>query len=356
MLRTGRTIVTSISLLFAGLLIAALAPPAQGSVCNGFVEFDYISGPSQGAMVGDTFRIRLTLFSDGITDGPNNVFEVNRVRFDLDCNSDSAVALPCVDDGNVMLFEGNITSNQCNDVNGNPVSFSANSSSGNFLPNEVIFTPSAQVVMPHDTVLASGCQVEFDVQVASYSNDSTPDRVEEVAGYLIENNDPDAQCDNGLTVTASQSSAVVLLPPTPTPSPTGTITPTVTTTATPTLTFTLSATTPTPTMTANPTPTSAGPGCATLRKTHSDLNAGDLHPGTLVRFRIVYNNICREPLTELIDALPPGLSFVSATGGGVYINGSVIWSGTAVSRRSGTVYFTALINPDVPRTPSSRMS
>jgi len=84
-----------------------------------------------------------------------------------------------------------------------------------------------------------------------------------------------------------------------------------------------------------------------LRLSNSDLNAGDRHPGTLIRIRIQYT-ACHGALpTLLTDALPPELSFVSAANGGIFADGGVTWSEASMGRRSGTVSFVALINPDV---------
>src|SRR5438132_12087477 len=121
MFRTGRNRLPYIAVLFAGLLNAALAQPARAATCNGFVQIYYVSGPSSAAMVGDTIRVRLTLFSSSITGGISNVLQMDRVRFDLDCSVDAALGLPCTDDGSVLRYQGNITTNQCKDSGGNPV-------------------------------------------------------------------------------------------------------------------------------------------------------------------------------------------------------------------------------------------
>ena len=88
---------------------AALPRAASAAECNGFVQLTYpgFVGP---AHVGDTVRVRLTMFTGSITGGTLNQLTMRRIRFDLDCSEDFAVGLTCTDDGSVIQYEGNITS------------------------------------------------------------------------------------------------------------------------------------------------------------------------------------------------------------------------------------------------------
>jgi len=282
MSRSRRGAIFSVALLLAGSLGAVLSQPAWGTDCNGFVQLGYISGPSSSATLGDTIRVRLTLFTGNITNGANNVFQVDRLRFDLDCSADAALGLPCTNDGNVIKFLGNVTIDHCFDSISNPVTFAANATSGSFTPNEVVFTPSAEVVINANTALADGCKVEFDVQVAAYSGDSTPNQIEQLGGYRTVAGVPDTRCDNGLHPMAAQSGAITLAESTPTPTnspastPTGTQTPTATATTTPTGTATptptdtptaLPTSTPTQTATSTPTPTNTATDTPTTTPT-----------------------------------------------------------------------------------------
>jgi cysteine-rich repeat protein len=244
------------------LTCAAVVPRAvPADECNGFVAIHHISG-NDPAVPGDLIGIKLVLFTGTINDGSNPHLTVSHVRFDLDCDAGFALGLPCTDDGSVMRYEGGISSSNCTDTNGDPVTFSDNSGVGNLDPNEVVFTPSAAVVIPSDTVEALGCVLEFSVRVASYSNDITPYEIEEVCGYRIVDEEADALCSNGLPSTASQTSRVSLAPPTPTPTDTPTNTPTDTPTDTPT-------NTPTDTPTPTVTPTNTPPHTATPTPTNT---------------------------------------------------------------------------------------
>jgi cysteine-rich repeat protein len=221
-------VVASWLLGLALLTSAAVVPrPTSAAVCNGFVQINYVVEP-EPAFPGDLLRVQMVLFSGTIDDGENPVLIIDRVRFSLDCSVDAALGLPCTDDGNVVSYLGNITSSGCLDADSSPGSFTDNSAPGNVTPNELVFTPSAPIVMAQDTPLNGGCFLEFDVRVMSYSNDSSPSEIEEVGGFRLVAGVPDAQCSNELPSIGSQSVAIMLATLTPTPTATSTATPTAT--------------------------------------------------------------------------------------------------------------------------------
>jgi parallel beta-helix repeat protein len=188
------------------LAVAAVAggPPTAraANTCNAFLEIGY--GAMQPfSLPGDTVRVAITLGSGSVQGGSQVV--VNRVRFDLDCDADSPLGLNCVDDGAVVTFAGDTTiTSDCVDDQG-ALAFS---SSQGISPNQILLTPSRPVVIPANTL--GFCSLEFDVVVAARSNDSTDDRIEQVAGFSA--GQRDARCDNNLASAGSQSAAITLCP------------------------------------------------------------------------------------------------------------------------------------------------
>ncbi len=184
------------------LAAMAVAPrDAQAlNTCNAFLTIDYLSGPTF-ALPGDVYRVSLGVGTGSITGGTQMM--INRVRFALDCSTAGSLGIPCTDDGSLIEYEGDGTiTTTCPSVftTGHGVSGS---------PNEVVFTPNAAIMIPAGT--PNFCSIEFDVKVLSITDlDPTPTKIEEVAGY--QSSTFDAQCNNGLQSSGSQSGAIVLCP------------------------------------------------------------------------------------------------------------------------------------------------
>src|SRR5213594_2362286 len=193
-------------LVFGLLAIAAIAAaPAvvrAANTCNGLITIDYVGGP-QFAKPGDVVRVQLTLGTGSIQNGTK--LTVNRLRFDLDCDSNFTLGIPCTDEGAIIEYEGDPTiTSTCG------VTWSSGHAVGSS-PNEVVFTPSTPVMIPAgQSIPPAFCALEFDVKVLSQSVDSTPDQIEEVTGYLASQSD--ASCDNGLTSSGQQSASLPLCP------------------------------------------------------------------------------------------------------------------------------------------------
>src|SRR5881296_2397424 len=194
-------------ILRLGLLaiaVSAAAPRVAHAVntCNGLITIDYVSGPDF-ALPGDVVRVKLTLGTGSIQGGTK--LNVNRLRFDLDCDSNFTLGIPCTDEGSKVEYEGDSTITTTCGVTwttGHAVSDT---------PNEVVFTPSSPVMIAANQTIPPGfCSLEFDVKVLARSTDSTPDEIEETTGYLATQND--ARCDNNLTSTGQQSSSIPLCP------------------------------------------------------------------------------------------------------------------------------------------------
>ncbi len=201
----GTTSKARIVLLAAVAMGAALQPRsahAQAQTCNGLTTIDYVSGPNF-AVPGDVLRVRITLGTGSINGGTQ--LTIQRLKFELDCNSNFALGLPCTDEGAMVEYEGDGTiTDTCGKVwtTGHPVSSA---------PNSVVFTPNTPVVIPANQAVPPGfCNVEFDVKVlAAPSIDVTPAFIEEVGGYT----NLDAACNNGVLASGgSQSSAIPLCP------------------------------------------------------------------------------------------------------------------------------------------------
>ena len=196
-----------VRILLLGLLAIAVSAAAPGvahavNTCNGLITIDYVAGPDF-ALPGDVVRVKLTLGTGSIQGGTK--LNVNRLRFDLDCDSNFTLGIPCTDEGMKVEYEGDSTITTTCGVTwatGHGVSDT---------PNEVVFTPSSPVMIPASQTIPPGfCALEFDVKVLARSTDGTPNEIEETTGYLASQND--ARCDNNLTSTGQQSSSIPLCP------------------------------------------------------------------------------------------------------------------------------------------------
>jgi len=194
-------------ILRLGLLaiaVSAAAPRVAHAVntCNGLITIDYVGGPDF-ALPGDVVRVKLTLGTGSIQGGTK--LNVNRLRFDLDCDSNFTLGIPCTDEGMIAEYEGDGTITTTCGVTW------TTGHAASATPNEVVFTPSSPVMIPANQTIPPGfCSLEFDVKVLARSTDSTPNEIEEVTGYLASQND--ARCDNNLTSTGQQSSSIPLCP------------------------------------------------------------------------------------------------------------------------------------------------
>jgi hypothetical protein len=199
------TITGRVGLLGLALFLATIAlPSAAGAVntCNGLFTIDYVAGPAF-ALPGDTLRVRLTFGTASISGG--TMLNLNRVRFDLDCNDNFALGVPCTDEGLQVEYEGDGTITTTCGVGWN----TGHAVSAN--PNEVVFTPTVPVAIPANIAVPPGfCALEFDVKVLAYSVDNTPSDIQETTGYLASQGD--AMCNNGLASSGTQSTSIPLCP------------------------------------------------------------------------------------------------------------------------------------------------
>ena len=251
----------ALSLAIVGVMVGLPTAAHAQSTCNGAIEIQYANVPAFDTL-GSIDRVRLVLGAGSI--GLGTQITISQIFFDLACKNKACVGgstpgascdrfvgdtcpgggtcfalLPgtCVEDDNVMIYVGNITTT-CTGKTFTP----------NVVGGKVTFDIATPLVVPASN--PSFCAVEFDVQKnALESTDSTPLTIEERAGFAT------AACDNDLT--ASQTATGSLdFDATPTPTFTPTMTPTQTPTGTPTQTPTQTPTrTPTLTPTVSPTAT-----------------------------------------------------------------------------------------------------
>src|SRR5437870_915534 len=192
----------SAAVTMLGVVVGA---PVLGlaNTCNGLLTIDYVGGPNF-ALPGDVMRVRLTLATGSIQGGTQ--LTVNRLRFDLDCDSNFALGVPCTDEGAIIEYEGDATiTTTCEGVtwsSGHAVSSA---------PNEIVFAPSSPVTITANRAIPPGfCVLEFDIKVLSQSVDATPNLIEETTGYRASLSD--ASCDNGLSSSGQQSGSIPLCP------------------------------------------------------------------------------------------------------------------------------------------------
>jgi hypothetical protein len=199
-LRTGLRQVLTVAAMAA--LLPAMAW-AQALTCNGIVTIDYTIG-NNFSVPGDVLRVRLTLGTASITGG--TALGIARLRFNLDCDSNDPLGLPCTDEGLFVEYEGDATiTNTCGKT------FTSNVPAGGSATNGIVFTPDTAIVIPANQAVPPGfCIVEFDVKVlAAPSVDLTPNFIEEVGGYTA----LDAACNNGVLASGGQQSSAIPLCP-----------------------------------------------------------------------------------------------------------------------------------------------
>src|SRR2546422_8866429 len=121
-------------------LTAGLASKAQAIDCNGFVNLTVTQGVTF-EKVGDEATIKINLGSGTIGGGSH--ITLNRVRYELDCNNNFGLGVPCTDQGDIMSYEGDATISsggalpQCSTI-----TWTSNVPAGGSSPNEIVFTPS----------------------------------------------------------------------------------------------------------------------------------------------------------------------------------------------------------------------
>ena len=265
-LRSTPSALLSLAVLAGGV---GLSTRADAASCNAFVALNV--APPGVVAVGGTKTMTITMSTDGIDTGTH--VTINRVKYDLDCDANFALGIPCTDQGDVFSYvgDGTITTTCAG------TTWASNIPGGGSTPNQVVLTPSPALQIPTNS---AGCSVSFDVMLDNPGNDTdgTPLQTEVVAGWQTSTSD--AVCDTTPTLSSggSNSASIDIPAPTATPTNTPTETPTATATATDTATATATETatntatatvTDTATNTRTPTPTTTPPATNTRTATAS---------------------------------------------------------------------------------------
>ncbi len=173
----------SLLILVLALAAAAASPALAVRTCSGRVDLRYVNEQNY-YQVGDTLRQQV-VFSAGSLQGSTQLI-FRRVRVELDCASGD---VPCIDDGPLVSYAGNITTT-C------PTIWTANSPGGVF-PNEVVFSAETPFVVPADT--AQFCDLQFDVQLFAFPAGPS---INQAVGFLAPFNDAVCNTPESLAVGA----------------------------------------------------------------------------------------------------------------------------------------------------------
>src|SRR5579862_2821726 len=202
MISPTRTVPTLLVLQLAVLLsiVATTAPsPARANSCNGFVFMDLITGTPflvPGTAPSNEGTVMLSLGTGSMVGASQ--MTINRVRYELDCNANFPVGIPCTDQGDIFSYEGDSTI-----VAGGTNCSGVTWTGGMNGTNEIVFTPSPAITLPPNTDPASNaCTMSFKVRLDNFepttgpTSDSTPMSIEVAAGWSSATDD--ALCNNGL--------------------------------------------------------------------------------------------------------------------------------------------------------------
>lgn len=189
---------------FLGMIaLSAISTGAIAITCN---PDTLISSTPAGPFEVPSSVITVTVQIGAATSDGATLMTIPDVGFSLDCDVDApgtgAQQFPCaVDDGPVMTYVGDASiSDTCTGAGGAALTFTSNNPAGGFATNDLVFTPSIPVV----TAAPGTCTLSFDVQVLTFSNDSTTNIVEVGAGF-------NGSCNNGLTASARPTAGFQLV-------------------------------------------------------------------------------------------------------------------------------------------------
>jgi hypothetical protein len=227
-------------LLLGTAVFAALLPAAAvAQDCNALLSVAV--NPAAPAAVNDIRTVTLTMGAGGIVGGTQ--LTLSQIRYDLDCDADFPVTIPCVDQGDIFNYEGDVTiTTTCGtcaggDLNAGDscapagpgggcdallggdnlgtcvaVTWTSNVPAGGNATNEIVFTPSTPIVIDANTF--PYCEIAFDVALDNLqptmgaASDPTTSVIEVVAGF----SGGDATCDNALTDDLSEPAFITLAP------------------------------------------------------------------------------------------------------------------------------------------------
>jgi hypothetical protein len=207
MAKTARSfaMMAGILSLTSGAFVAALPTGAHAQFsCNTFI--DIAISPVGSMAIGDTKMVTLSIGTGEIQSGTK--VTISEIRYDLDCNGDQPLTLPCTDQGNIFRYQGDATiTTTCG------VTWTSNVPAGGFATNEIVFTPSSPIDIAQNT--NPFCSITFGIKLDNFEplsgadSDATPAATEVVAGFLGNA----AVCDNTLPSEGSQTASIPLAAP-----------------------------------------------------------------------------------------------------------------------------------------------
>lgn len=156
---------------------AGEVPACGGSLINQFIA----PTPPSPRYIGETLRLKST-----VTNGVADPWRVDKFEYKLDCANAGSFFL-CTDEGAVMNFVGNVTTD-CQDINNANITWAAVPAG-----NLVTFTPSQPVVLDAVGGAQTSCDINFDVQILSLSTDASPGAIsgaDNVDGVCFEAAEP----------------------------------------------------------------------------------------------------------------------------------------------------------------------
>lgn len=181
-------------LVAAAALVAlvgtALPNPSAADECNALLSIATVSGPAFGQPggpgVGTEFRKQVMIGTDTVD--PDGPLTVERFRFALDC-VDVALIDFCTDEGDVVRWMGGEAASNCLDEFASPVGVTCDGADNPGGPNVVTCEFSSPVKIDPLTTPANGCVVGFDLRMQGFGSDSSPNIVQQGAGF---SNTPEA--------------------------------------------------------------------------------------------------------------------------------------------------------------------
>src|SRR6266567_6165915 len=197
--RPTRLVPTFLAVLGLTLLVAlgmtvALPGAAEAVVCNTNMNID-LTTPHNFLLPQDSYIVTANITTGNISGGTANI---NKFRFQLDCDPDNQLFLGCTNTGNSpaeVNYDGDThlaPSTTCVDTNGSQLFVISNVPAGGSATNQIVFTFVNDLVnkVPTPVHLAqnntTGCTVTFQATVLAHDDDIAPgtvNRLEQILGF-----------------------------------------------------------------------------------------------------------------------------------------------------------------------------
>jgi len=175
-------------------MTAALPGAAEAVVC-GIASNSELTTQHNFLLPPESYTVAATIISGNISGG---TVDVNRFRFELDCDPDNQLLIGCSNTGNSpaeVNYDGDThisPSTTCVDSVGNQLFVISNVPAGGSATNQIVFTfvndffnkvPTPLHLVDFDS---TGCSVRFQVTVLAHDDNLAPgtvDRIEHVLGF-----------------------------------------------------------------------------------------------------------------------------------------------------------------------------